>query len=122
MISQPFNHEEIYIHGEKNQLTQVFINIVKNALDALPNGGEIKFSYIIQDNEVTISVADNGIGMTEEQVKRIGEPFFTTKDKGNGLGLMVSYRIIHNHNGKIKVYSELNKGTTFLVTFPLLLN
>ncbi|MGV3487439.1 MAG: ATP-binding protein, partial [Tuberibacillus sp.] len=119
VISPPLKLGEFYVYGEKHQLTQVFINIVKNALDALPNGGEIKFSYILHDREITISVEDNGMGMTEEQVKRIGEPFYTTKENGNGLGLMVSYRIIHNHKGRIKVFSEPGRGTTFLVPFPL---
>ena len=119
-IRHSFLSDNIFIYGEENQLTQVFINILKNALDAMPVGGEVHISCEMQDNETTILVEDNGIGMTDEQLKRIGEPFYTTKAEGNGLGLMVSYKIIHNHHGRINVVSEVNKGTTFLVTFPLI--
>ncbi|PTY90238.1 hypothetical protein B5V90_06480 [Heyndrickxia sporothermodurans] len=118
-ISMNFHPTNIYIYGEKNQLTQVFLNIIKNSIEAIPYGGLITISVTIKNNQVLTSIKDNGIGMTEEQVNKIGQPFYTTKDDGNGLGLMVSYKIIEKHKGRITIDSEPNKGTEFLISFPL---
>jgi PAS domain S-box-containing protein len=115
---EDFHLDDIFIYGERNQLSQVFLNIIKNSIDALPKGGQIKILCKLYKNRVLVSIKDNGIGMTKAQVHKIGEPFYTTKEKGNGLGLMVSYKIIENHSGRIIVESELNKGTTFKITFP----
>nr|WP_285876932.1 ATP-binding protein [Fictibacillus phosphorivorans] len=122
VIQHEFNEEDITLHGEKNQLTQVFVNLFKNAMEALPNGGIIRVSTSLIQDQVKISIEDNGVGMTEEQVKKIGEPFYTTKATGTGLGLMVSYKIIQNHNGNISVKSEVGKGTTFDICLPLIRN
>nr|WP_246625239.1 ATP-binding protein [Fictibacillus nanhaiensis] len=111
-------NEDVSIFGEKNQLTQVFINLIKNAMEALPEGGYIRVSTEQIDETVTVSIEDNGIGMTEDQVKKLGNPFFTTKETGTGLGLMVTYQIIQNHKGTISVSSEANKGTTFKIVLP----
>ncbi|MGV3465297.1 MAG: ATP-binding protein [Heyndrickxia sp.] len=119
VITEVYHQNDIFIYGEKNQLTQVFLNMLKNAIDALPNGGKINISSSSSDGNVIISVQDNGIGMSPEQVSKIGEPFYTLKENGNGLGLMVSYKIIENHRGRIFVESELNKGTTFHISFPV---
>jgi PAS domain S-box-containing protein len=121
-IKHDFHDDEVYIFGEKHQLTQVFLNMIKNAMDALPNGGNINLSYTICNDEIYVSIKDNGIGMTKEQVEKIGQPFFTTKEKGTGLGLMVSYKIIANHRGRISVTSVPDKGTTFMIIFPELNN
>ncbi|WP_181294626.1 ATP-binding protein [Heyndrickxia sporothermodurans] len=97
----------------------MFLNIIKNSIEAIPYGGLITISVTIKNNQVLTSIKDNGIGMTEEQVNKIGQPFYTTKDDGNGLGLMVSYKIIEKHKGRITIESEPNKGTEFLISFPL---
>ncbi|MBN3554126.1 PAS domain-containing protein [Fictibacillus nanhaiensis] len=107
------------VYGEKNQLTQVIINMIKNAMEALPDGGEISLAATSVDGHVVLSVKDNGLGMTEEQQKRIGEPFYTTKFNGTGLGLMVCFKIIQNHGGSIVVDSKLNEGTSFMITLPV---
>ncbi|WP_416729714.1 ATP-binding protein [Fictibacillus sp. JL2B1089] len=107
------------VYGEKNQLTQVIINMIKNSMEALPDGGEISLLATSQDGHVVISVIDNGVGMTEEQQKRIGEPFYTTKFNGTGLGLMICFKIIQNHGGSILVDSKLNEGTSFQITLPV---
>lgn len=119
-ITEAYHQNDIYIYGEKNQLTQVFLNMLKNAIDALPNGGKINISSSLNEENVIISIQDNGIGMSSEQVSKIGEPFYTLKENGNGLGLMVSYKIIENHRGRITVESEINKGTTFHISFSIL--
>ncbi|PTY79095.1 hypothetical protein B5V89_07120 [Heyndrickxia sporothermodurans] len=112
------SYKYLYLRREKS-LTQVFLNIIKNSIEAIPYGGLITISVTIKNNQVLTSIKDNGIGMTEEQVNKIGQPFYTTKDDGNGLGLMVSYKIIEKHKGRITIESEPNKGTEFLISFPL---
>jgi two-component system sporulation sensor kinase A len=108
------------IECEANQLKQVFINILKNALEAISTGGSIHVSIKKMDtNHVAVRISDNGIGIPPEKLKKLGEPFYTTKEKGTGLGLMVSYNIIKNHKGHIEVYSEPGQGTTFEVILPI---
>ncbi|MEH7745557.1 ATP-binding protein, partial [Neobacillus drentensis] len=99
-------------------LKQVFLNFIKNGIEAMPNGGELHVKTIIHDNNVQISIQDTGVGISKEKLKKLGEPFYTTKKNGNGLGLMVSFKIIESHNGKVFVESELNKGTTFNILLP----
>jgi PAS domain S-box-containing protein len=111
-----------HVYGEKNQLTQVIINLIKNAMEALPDGGKIKLSAKAGDDHIVLSIKDNGLGMTEEQKKRLGEPFYTTKINGTGLGLMVCFKIIQNHRGTIQAESELLRGTTFKITLPVQAN
>jgi PAS domain S-box-containing protein len=111
--------------GDKNQIEQVLLNLISNARDAMD--GKTRKVLTIQTElgqkgrHVEISVQDTGIGMTEEQVEQIFNPFFTTKDsdRGTGLGLSISYRILEAHQGKIEVKSKLNKGTTFTVSLPV---
>ena len=107
------------IYGEKNQLTQVIINMIKNAMEALPTGGTIQVSAVQNNGRIVLSIRDNGIGMSDEQKKRLGEPFYTTKFNGTGLGLMVCFKIIQNHKGTIEIDSELNAGTTIKITLPI---
>lgn len=111
------SHERMLISGEKNQLKQVFLNLIKNSIEAMPTGGTISISLKKSTEKIAVIVKDEGIGMDLDQIKKLGEPFFTTKKNGNGLGLMVSYKIIQNHKGKIQVQSRLNEGTTFIVIF-----
>ncbi|WP_409302598.1 ATP-binding protein [Peribacillus sp. SCS-155] len=108
----------MFIYGEMHQLKQVFLNMIKNGIEAMPYGGSISISITEVDGNIQISFVDNGVGMTPEQMERLGEPFYTTKDSGNGLGLMVSYKIIQNHRGQINVKSNACGGTTFEIVFP----
>lgn len=111
----------IWIHGEAYQLKQVFINLLKNAMEAMNHGGNIYIHILTTDNETRISVQDEGCGMTEEQIKALGKPFYTTKETGTGLGFMITQNIIHNHGGAITVESVPEQGTTFTVIFPTIL-
>lgn len=109
------------IFGERYQLKQVFINLIKNAIDALydrPNG-EIAIQCEQSAAEAIVRISDNGCGIPKDTLDKIGEPFYTTKEKGNGLGLLVSYRIIKNHDGTIECQSEVGKGTSFIIHFPI---
>ena len=103
------------------KLNQVFMNILTNAIQAIPGEGVIWITTWQQGNEVHISFKDNGKGMTAQVKDRIFEPFFTTKGvgAGTGLGLSISYGIIQKHNGKIDVESEPGKGAAFIITLPV---
>ncbi|WP_052947705.1 PAS domain-containing sensor histidine kinase [Aneurinibacillus tyrosinisolvens] len=108
------------IECEENQLKQVFINILKNALESMKEGGRILVEVEKPDaSSVLIRFTDEGCGIPEEKLVKLGEPFYTTKEKGTGLGLMVSYNIIKNHKGKINVKSKMEKGTCFEVILPV---
>ncbi|WP_070119299.1 PAS domain-containing protein [Bacillus marinisedimentorum] len=113
-----FEDEIIQVECDENRLKQVFVNLVKNGIEAMPGGGEIFVKIAVKEEDVEISIQDTGVGIPPEKLKKIGEPFFTTKESGNGLGLMVSFKIIESHNGKVYVESELNKGTTFNIVLP----
>ncbi len=107
------------IEADRNQLKQVFLNLINNAIQAMHSGGILKIVTGKKDDTVMIEITDNGTGIPDEVLPRIFEPFFTTKkEKGTGLGLPISYRIVENHGGKIEVKSKLNVGTTFRVYLP----
>lgn len=108
----------VQIECDENRLKQVFLNFVKNGIEAMPNGGDITVRVTVSNDQVQISIQDTGVGIPEDKLKKIGEPFFTTKKNGNGLGLMVSFKIIESHNGTVYIESELNKGTTFNIVLP----
>jgi CheY-like chemotaxis protein len=100
-------------------LHEVFVNIILNALDAMPQGGRLRIATEAQGNWVRVRFTDSGLGMTAEVCDHIFEPFFTTKGaNGTGLGLAVSYSIVERHNGRIDAQSSLGKGTTFTVSLP----
>ncbi len=107
---------------DKNQLRQVLINIINNAVDAITPPGEIIIATSYHDDVITISIADSGNGISEEDIDKIFMPFFTTKEvgKGTGLGLSVSYGIIKNFGGNIEVESIYNKGTIFKIKLPVI--
>jgi len=105
-----------------NKMKRVIINIVKNAFDAMPNGGKLKIESRIVDGMWKLSFSDTGIGMPEEIKEKIGKPLLTTKAKGMGLGLAICKRIVEAHRGSISVESHPGKGTTFTVSIPLNLN
>ncbi|MBV9924302.1 MAG: response regulator [Acidobacteria bacterium] len=108
------------IMGDAGELREVLVNMVFNAVDAMSDGGTLTLSTSDGGDEVVLTVADTGTGMTEEVRSRIFDPFFTTKGKaGMGLGLSVSYGIIRRHEGRVEVDSEVGKGTTFRMTFPV---
>ena len=108
------------VEGNPSELREVFTNIISNAIDAMPEGGDIIINTFTQGDEVVISIKDTGVGMSEEVTKRVFDPFFTTKGvKGSGLGMSISYGIVSRHNGKIEVKSKLGEGTEVTTTFPV---
>ncbi len=106
---------------DRNQLVQVFVNLVKNAMDAMPDGGTLTVSVVRRERVAAVSIRDTGCGMTPEALEKVFLPFFTTKDpgKGTGLGLSVSYSIIRNLGGAFYVDSAPGVGSVFTVELPL---
>ncbi|WP_404328692.1 EAL domain-containing protein [Mesobacillus maritimus] len=106
---------------DANQIKQVLLNLCKNSMEAidLTRKGLIKITVSVEQEALLINVIDNGIGISEERLKRLGEPFYSNKEKGTGLGLMLCFRIIRQHNGSLTFYSKENKGTTSQVRLPL---
>ncbi len=120
VIRTQYECDHFPILGEENQLKQVFVNVVKNAIEAMPNGGTIFVK--VKENEkkeAVITIVDQGVGIPEHQLPRIGEPFYTLKENGTGLGLMVSFSIIDNHNGRMRLTSVEGEGTTVEVILPV---
>ncbi len=109
------------IQGSRDKLKQVFLNLLLNALDAMPGGGNLRVILSMENGRADVTVSDTGTGIPAENLPRIFDAFFTTKDKasGVGLGLSVCYGIVTQHNGTISVFSEPGNGTTFVVSFPL---
>ena len=99
----------------------MFIHILQNAVEAMPNGGIIKMPLLKQwfMTLLKISFIDQGYGISKERIRKIGEPFYSTKEKGTGLGLMISHKIVQEHGGKIEIKSEVNKGTAVDVILPI---
>ncbi|MGM0875536.1 MAG: ATP-binding protein [Bacillota bacterium] len=113
----------LYVFGDQAKLKQVFINIIKNAIEAVPNvEGKVGIKAFVSHEVVRIKITDNGVGMSEEQIARLGEPYYTLKEKGTGLGLTVTYSIIKNHEGSIRYKSEPNKGTVAIISLPYLID
>ena len=107
------------IHCEKNQLKQVFLNIIKNAIEAMPSGGKLNIKVFKKTgNTISIQFIDQGVGISEDRISSLGEPFYTTKEKGTGLGLMICYKIIENHNGRLIVESKVGEGTKIEIELP----
>lgn len=107
--------------ADPHLLEQVFVNLLLNAIDAMPDGGKVRMAAEARDGLIEVRVEDTGCGIPPESLSRIFDPFFTTKKvgKGTGLGLAVVYGIVQDHGGTIEVKSELGMGTTFLITFPI---
>ncbi|MCA1059010.1 PAS domain S-box protein [Rossellomorea aquimaris] len=117
-IQTYFHERELYIRGDENQLKQVFINLIKNAIEAMPHGGTITLhAEINSHNKVQLTFKDEGVGMKKEVLDKLGEPFFTTKTKGTGLGLTICLRILRDHGADIRVQSEQGEGTAFHILF-----
>ncbi|OQY01883.1 MAG: PAS domain-containing sensor histidine kinase [Desulfobacteraceae bacterium 4572_130] len=111
----------LIVYGDNSQLQQCFLNIIFNAIDAMPKGGKITINSGINKDEkkVWIEINDNGYGISNQDMEHIFDPFFTTKEEGGtGLGLSIVYGIVKDHKGDVSVKSSSNKGTLFLISFP----
>ena len=104
---------------DPRQIRQVFLNLLKNALEAMPRGGELTITTRVRELNAEISIADTGEGMSPEVAANIFQPYFTTKEKGTGLGLAITQSIIQEHGGSISVDSSPGRGTAFIIQLPL---
>ncbi|WP_078409224.1 ATP-binding protein [Priestia abyssalis] len=118
IVSLPL--KPLLIHCTKDQVKQVLLNLTKNALDSMPRGGNLTLSVIAQNNECIIKVKDTGEGIPKERLHKIFHPFYTSKDTGTGLGLVVCKRIIEMYDGTISIDSIVKKGTEVTIHLPLI--
>ncbi|MEQ9167544.1 MAG: HAMP domain-containing sensor histidine kinase, partial [Fulvivirga sp.] len=118
-VAKEYQEGSAIIKGNEGRLHQAFLNILSNAEQAIEKSGNIKIITKQKGNILEVSIIDDGFGISEENLSKIGDPFFTTKDpgKGTGLGLFITNSIIEEHNGEVSVKSEINKGTTFTIRF-----
>jgi two-component system sporulation sensor kinase B len=110
--------DDIYVVGERQKFHQCLINLIKNSIESMPGGGKLIISSQELSGKAVITVADTGGGMTDEQIERLGTPYFSTKETGTGLGTMVIFSIVKAMRGEIKVDSEIGKGTRFTILIP----
>lgn len=110
--------ENPQLTGDQSKFRQAIINLCKNSIEAMPDGGTLTLETQIKKSGLLIRIKDTGIGMTKEQINRLGTPFYSMKERGTGLGTMVTFSIIRNMNGEIVTTSEPGKGTIFDIVFP----
>jgi two-component system, sporulation sensor kinase B len=116
---ESYIQDSLYMNGNRDELKQILINIIKNGIEAIEDNGLLTVRvYLNKHGEINIEVIDTGIGMTKEQVNKVGTPFYSTKDKGTGVGLTISYQLVHSMKGKVNLESEPGKGTKFTISFP----
>ncbi|MQR94039.1 PAS domain S-box protein [Fictibacillus phosphorivorans] len=108
-----------HIHAEENELKQVLINLLKNAIDSMVDGGEITIQAQLIDGQIHVIVKDQGCGIPRNRIEKMCEPFYTTKEKGTGLGLMISSKIMKEHNGELRFTSIEGEGTTASMVLPV---
>ena len=118
-IEKNYSQKLPLIPLDEEQMRQALFNIIKNAVEAMPNGGQLTVSTGSDKGEVYITFADTGIGIPEENLSKIFDPYFTTKPKGSGLGLMIVRKIVNDHSGRIEVESRVGKGTKMRVFLPV---
>ncbi|WML44222.1 PAS domain S-box protein [Neobacillus sp. PS3-40] len=112
--------QELWIECEPNQLKQLFINLIKNAIEASTSGQKVQVLIEkVEKDKISIAIKDVGIGISKERLEKIGEPFYSSKEKGTGLGLTVSFKIVQSHNGTIQFESKLNQGTSVHIVLPM---
>jgi signal transduction histidine kinase len=106
---------------DRSQLKQVFLNMIYNALHAMSEGGKLKIalSHEPEEEKLIVSFKDNGCGIRPENIEKLFDPFYTTKSRGTGMGLAVSYNIVKKHEGEISVFSKPGEGTTFEIRLPV---
>jgi len=112
----------VAVQGDPDQLRQVFINIMQNAIEAMPDGGTLAIAFagtrLDEKGYLCVTITDTGCGIPDEMMDKVFNPFFTTKDAGTGLGLAIVHRIVENHNGRISVESRMGRGTAVKIFLP----
>jgi signal transduction histidine kinase len=121
-VSVEFPHQALAVYGNANLLQQVFINLFLNGINSMPEGGRLSISAKKSENGAEVRIEDTGCGISQENLEKIFDPFFTLSrvGKGTGLGLSICYSIVKQHLGNIEVQSMAGKGSVFIVSLPLL--
>jgi signal transduction histidine kinase/putative methionine-R-sulfoxide reductase with GAF domain len=119
ILVSDLTQKEPHVKADEDKMRRVFVNIIKNAFDAMPDGGTLTIESKIRGGNVVFTFADTGTGMSKEVLDKIWSPLFTTKARGMGFGLPICKRIVEAHGGKIEVASEIGKGSTFTITLPI---
>lgn len=114
-----FNEQLPMINGVENNLKQLLVNLIKNAIEAMPDGGQLTVNVSSSSDCVGIEISDTGVGLSEQALARLGEPFYTSKKDGNGLGLLVSHQIVTNHKGLLTFTSVEGESTTAIIQLPI---
>jgi signal transduction histidine kinase len=112
-------NEMPFINFDERYMKQALLNLIKNAIAAMPDGGTFSIKTEFTDSDALIGISDTGIGISEENMSKIFEPYFTTKESGSGLGLTLVYKIVREHQGEITVKSKIGEGSTFTITLPI---
>jgi signal transduction histidine kinase len=118
-LTKIFDPDLPRVHADPEQLWEAFLNLIRNAVDAMPDGGNLTVATKRNDTKALVSVSDNGHGMTEEEARNLFIPFFTTKSDGTGLGLAHTQQIINEHGGRIDWTTKRGEGSTFTIQLPL---
>jgi two-component system NtrC family sensor kinase len=125
-LSTDFSQDSLNVRGDVNQLQQCFLNVIFNAIEAMPDGGQLTVSSKLDTEKgcAQVIVKDSGCGIPEKYLNSVFDPFFTTKGEGEGtgLGLSIVYGIVKGHEGHIDVYSKEGRGSTFILNFPIYRN
>ncbi|QDX94457.1 PAS domain S-box protein [Brevibacillus laterosporus] len=104
---------------DRDLMKRVVVHLLMNAAESMPDGGDIFLTLYVNELEVCIAVVDEGIGIEEERLHRLGEPFYSTKEKGTGLGLTMCYQVVKQHQGRIMIHSQENEGTIVTIALPI---
>lgn len=118
-VEEDLDEELPAVELDEKYFKQAVMNIVKNAMSAMPEGGTLRVSTINRGEEVEICISDNGVGMSEDVLEKIFEPYFTTRDFGSGIGLTLVYKVVKEHRGDISVNSQEGRGSTFIISLPV---
>lgn len=118
-IEMDLRNSDQMIVGKKNLFLKAFFNLIKNALEAMPEKGKIRIEHYFQNDCIYVKISDNGIGIPKDKIDFLGTPFYSSKGEGTGLGLTQVFTTVHEYGGTVQVQSELGIGTTFLVQLPL---
>ncbi|MGV3464235.1 MAG: ATP-binding protein [Heyndrickxia sp.] len=111
--------DDLFINGNPNEFKQLIINLLKNGIESMQSGGHLSVTASASNDIITISIKDHGIGMSKQQMSQLGQPYYSTKTKGTGLGLLISLDIIKRMHGKYEILSEIQKGTNFIIKFGM---
>jgi two-component system sporulation sensor kinase A len=119
-VTIEFEHDQLpSIWCNQEGLEKAFFNIIQNGIEAMPTGGTLYVSMKSYGESISIKVIDHGVGISEERIPKLGEPFYSNKEKGIGIGLMLTYKIIEQHNWQINVQSQVSRGTQITISLPI---